>query len=667
MNLLILQWRNSAMKQLASYKNFYPSLRKGLTVGIIGISLTLFADSPSGLPKTVILGTEYYIYETKKDESLYGIAKKFGWNIEELERLNPEVSGSLHKGERLYYPTGNLQNKSEEVKTPIEIDYSSLEPIKHKVKKGETIYSISRQYGIPLDVIYNYNPNAKRGVKKDDIIQIPQTSTSPYYFYTVKRGDSLQSLSETYNTSVEEILKNNAGLTAKTLREGEIIRLSVNSNVGKSKTEIVEENVVSSITSYKVSKNESWKDISEKTGVGVDILIEANEDSSEPPMNSMINVPLVETVEIEKDIPIENQGELSSTEVQEIYDTIKGTASDEGDNTNVKIALLLDDPNSNKDIDFTRGMLLSLDNLSGLDYKVDLKILDGRVASDNIINDLDDFEPNLIISTADKTFPLFLADYGNTNNVQIVNVFDIKNDLYEDNASIVQLLPPSSFLNDRIAANLYSSNSKRKLIFVGDKDSNDGLAQELSQLYENVERLSLEEFGAMDPEMTDPILIYSFASKKEEIGDFLTNLDNLLEVNPLLDFHIVGRANWIALTDDYEDKFKEYQVYVPSRVWLDVNSKDWKDFENRYEELFNGAPIRSIPNFAASGYDVANYFVPFVNNNRGDFNQTLFYPIKDPLQNEISLNRVNNWGGFINGIGYLIRFMPGDNIKMIVR
>ena len=54
---------------------------------------------------------------------------------------------------------------------------------------------------------------------------------------------------------------------------------------------------------------------------------------------------------------------------------------------------------------------------------------------------LDDFEPNLIVATADKNFPAFLADYGNTNHIEVVNVFDVKNELFEDNPSMVQILP----------------------------------------------------------------------------------------------------------------------------------------------------------------------------------------------------------------------------------
>lgn len=628
----------------------------------------IYGDNKTKLPTEEILGNEYYIYEVKKGESIYGIAKKNGWNLEELMRLNPEVSGNVSKGDRLYYPTGKVSVVTENPR-PIEIDESLLQPIKHKVKKGETIYSISRQYNVPLDVIYKNNPSARKGVKTGEIVEIPQNGNSQYYFYTVKPGDRLSTIAQQYNTSVEDILKDNPGLSVNNFKEGETIRIPVNSNVGKVKTELVAEERVSGITGYKVSKNETWDEISEKTGVEVEVLKEANNDAEEPVKNTIINVPTVEVVEVEKTVEFVEQKDLTIEEVVEIYDSLKNGPSEERIFDGVRMALILDEPNSNKDIDFTRGVLVALSQMTGTAYKIDLNVLDGRVSTGDLIKQLDAYEPNLIVTTADKAFPLFLADYGNTNNIQIVNVFDLKNDLYEDNASIIQLLPPSSYFNDRISHQIYTDNKRRKFISVGEPDENDGIGNELYILFDdNHENMTLETFGSLEPDIMEPVLIYSYATKKEEIADFFTNVDSLSENNPGFDFKIIGRSNWIAMVDDFNDKFEEYSVYLPSRVWMEEDSKQWKNFYSSYEEMFGGLPVRSIPNFAVSGYDVAEYFIPMVAYNRGDFNHTLLSINPETLQNDFNLKRVNNWGGFINTVGYLVKFgKDGQNEKIWVK
>lgn len=632
---------------------------------LVGAVSFTYGNQTQKLPKTEILGKEYYIYEVKKGESIYGIAKKYGWDLEELLRLNPEASTDLHKGVMLYYPTGQVSQVME-MPEPVEIDPASLEPIRHKVKKGETIYSISRQYGVPLETIYKYNPSTKKGVKTGEIVEMPQNGSSKYYYYTIKHDDTLSKIAQKYNTSVEDLLKDNAGLTVDKLREGEVIRVTLNSNAGKVKTELVAEERVSSISAYKVKKNESWDEISQKTGVEVEVLKEANEDSDKPKENNVVNVPVIETVEVEKTISYSEPEEMSIEQQQEIYDSIKGNSPDPILAEEVRMALILDEPAGKKDIDFTRGVLIALSDMKESPFKIDLKVLDGRVSTADLINDLDDYEPNMIVSTADKAFPLFLADYGNTNNIQIINAFDLKNDLFEDNASMIQLLPPSSFFYDRISTRIHRDNQRRKLLTVGDQDENDGMATELFKLFEDTSTLSLEDFGSLEPDILQPVLIYPYAVKKEEVADFFNNVDNLAENFPGFDFKIVGRSNWIAMTDDFGDKFEEYEVYVPVRVWLDEESQAWKSFENKYEEMFGGSPVRSIPNFAANGYDITQYFIPIVAENKGDFNY-IAHPSENMLQTDFSLGRVNNWGGFINGIGYLVKFGKNGTEKIIVK
>lgn len=635
-----------------------------LLPAFIGIFLILSAATPSKLEKTEILGKEYYVYEAKKGESIYGVAKRYGWDLEEVLRLNPEVSGGLNKGMKIYYPTGQV-TKVTEMPQPVELDPSSLEPIRHKVKKGETIYSISRQYNIPLEVIYRYNPESKYGVKAGEIIEMPQTVNAQFYYYTVKSDDTLSAVSRKFNTTVEDILRNNPGVTIDNLKPGDMLRISINSNAGRLKTELVTEEEITSISTYKVNKEETWEEISEKTGVETEVLKEANNGDETPSDKNYVTVPTVEEIQVEKTIVPDLQEDLSEIEVRELYDSIKGTSNH--DFEGVRMALILDEPSSKKDIDFTRGILVALSQMKNAPYKIDLKVLDGRVSTGDLTDELDDYEPNLIVSTADKAFPLFLADYGNTNNIQIVNAFDLKNDLFEDNASMVQILPPSHFYNDRISTQIYKDNRTRKLIFVGDEDENDGVATELKKLFENEnESISLEEFGALEPDVLQPVVIYSYAHKKEEVSDFLKNVESIVENYPGFLYKIVGRSSWIAMLDDYGDQFSQYSVVIPSRVWLDEDSKDWKRFQEEYDDLFGGYPMRSIPNFAASGYDIAEYFIPLVAENYGDFNKITELETYKPMQNDIKLRRVNNWGGFINDAMYLIKFSPNSDVERVI-
>lgn len=132
--------------------------------------ITFAGNEISELAKIVVEGKEYYVYDVKRGESLYGIAKKFDWDIQELLKFNPNASGALQKGRKIYYPA-DYTNDTNSLNT-----LTSENSLKHTVKKGETIYSIANQYNIPLKILYSYNPSSMKGIKAGEILIIPSGS-----------------------------------------------------------------------------------------------------------------------------------------------------------------------------------------------------------------------------------------------------------------------------------------------------------------------------------------------------------------------------------------------------------------------------------------------------------------------------------------------------------
>lgn len=565
---------------------FHPVLKKLFLCClclITGIYPIFSANKDNELKKEYVLGNEYYMYESSKGESIYGIAKKFGWDVEEVKRLNPNLKSILSKGTKIYYPiSGNeISEERDEEKD------ATNETIIHTVKKGETIYSISRQYDVPLDVLYESNPSAKLGIKKGENLIIPLSA------------------------------KNIVKMAHPDLTQG------------------------------KNEKENSQNNI---------ILASDNEEPIEMP-------------EYDEDL-LPNKSpdeELGFIEIIENNDTVLENFIHNEEIDQIRIAIILDDPNSKKDIEFVRGFLVALYKFKEFPKKIDLKVLDGRIATNSLTNEIEEYEPTIIISTADKAFPAFLADYGNTNEVEIINVFDLKNDLYEDNTSLIQLLPPSFIYYEELANYIYENNRNRKLLTVGAEEEIDGIASELKKLYEDqYENISLENFGSFTPEIGENLLIYHIGPRKEEIADFFQALENIKEIYPGTDMEIIGRSNWSALIDEYGDKFSEFEIEVPTRVWLEEDSDDWKSFVEKYEEFFDGYPVRSIPNFAASGFDVADYFINVLNDNNGDFSSKKERNSYRSLQSDIKLKRYNDWGGMVNTSVYLLKFNSSGKIEKIL-
>ncbi len=79
----------------------------------------------------------------------------------------------------------------------------------HTVKEGESVYSISREYGILPKLIIETNrlKNPDRLTVGRELLILPPTRT-----YTVKRGDTLEALSRRFSVEKTELKRNNPAL-----------------------------------------------------------------------------------------------------------------------------------------------------------------------------------------------------------------------------------------------------------------------------------------------------------------------------------------------------------------------------------------------------------------------------------------------------------------------
>ncbi len=107
----------------------------------------------------------------------------------------------------------------------------------HTVEKGETVYSIARNYNITEEAIYKYNPDAKGGIEVSGKLVIPigqgeeekESSSQPINFKThkVAKKETLYSLANKYQVEIEDIKRYNKHLYSKELQRGEEIKIPV--------------------------------------------------------------------------------------------------------------------------------------------------------------------------------------------------------------------------------------------------------------------------------------------------------------------------------------------------------------------------------------------------------------------------------------------------------
>ncbi|NHN25023.1 LysM peptidoglycan-binding domain-containing protein [Flavobacterium jejuense] len=156
--------------------------------------------------KTLATTEKPQFHKVKKGESFYSISKIYGLSITDLESLNPTIKpNKLKKGTRLNIQKPNAQevvatektqtveivaNNKEDENQQNEIDNElinkdSIFTVLHIIKRKETKYGVSKQYGISIHELETLNPNLPSDfpvgyqliIKKDQQVVVAHNST----------------------------------------------------------------------------------------------------------------------------------------------------------------------------------------------------------------------------------------------------------------------------------------------------------------------------------------------------------------------------------------------------------------------------------------------------------------------------------------------------------
>ena len=164
----------------------------------------------------------------------------------------------------------NLKNSYKEyaesvvktIATQLGVSYLYDSSDEYLVKKGDSLWSISKKYNISVDELKQYNNLKTNTLSINQILKIPsaESNSKDQITYTVAKGDSLWSVSQKFNTTVND-LKYINGLSSNILSIGQIL-------------------IIPNKKTYTVKKGDSLWLIAKNNNTTVDILKSINNLSS---------------------------------------------------------------------------------------------------------------------------------------------------------------------------------------------------------------------------------------------------------------------------------------------------------------------------------------------------------------------------------------------------
>ena len=223
-----------------------PKISAGLNIGEIlkipyqaNVNLSEIPAFKKGDPSRF----EFYKIKSRK-ETPYSIANKYGVTVEEIYAYNPEIR-KFRKNKKIRIPIWEITKEPVvvEIKETVQPESSENEIYVHTVISGETLYSISKKFGISESEIIFYNPEAKN-LKAGSKINLPvkskeivtdavtgtTTATGDFFEHIIESGETMWGITRKYEITEEKLKELNPVLRTG-FPAGVVIKIPVKNEI----------------------------------------------------------------------------------------------------------------------------------------------------------------------------------------------------------------------------------------------------------------------------------------------------------------------------------------------------------------------------------------------------------------------------------------------------
>lgn len=589
--------------------------RSILTV-VLGLLISVAALSQQepvverSVNKVILEGKVYYIHVVEPGQTLYAISRAYNISQKEISVENPGVISGIRIGQTLKIPVEPLAGE-EQVNTS-EPEVSRQDRSTHKVKRGDTFYSISRKYGITEEELQKANPT----VRMDDLrpgqrLHIPKSSSvdpepatsyneEGIAFHKVKRKETLYSIGAYYEVSVQDIRNANPELGWGGPKTGQVIRIPL---------------------PQVVDQLESARDTLPMDPFFIMPLDSTEEAYDYEELLGPHDNPN-RTYHVAFFIPFDfREPEPLDTLLKDIESESRKARITERYRMQEKV------PQAVSYLEFFQGSMLALDSMRKTGMKLDVRYYDTRKSMarmDEILEDPELEDMDLIIG---PFFPFNLeraSSFAREHRIPMVTPFYSKMDYLGNNPYLFQVNPSleRSYID---LAKLVASKHDYNIVYVREQDSLD------REKHMVLQELIFDGFDDYHPE--EPVVFKELVLTLEHTDEIVLSLSkdrkNLIVVpsrnealasrvvNTLYfrlndyDIELVGTPHWTEFSSIDSRYYHGLGLIFYSSFWMDYLDAEVDSYLKIYRDHFYaepGAMSRQGINYGIAGFDITLYF-----------------------------------------------------------
>lgn len=618
-------------------------------------------SAQTSLPTTTVGGKEYYYYDVQPKETLFSVARTLGVTRESIIENNPAVADGLQAYTRLYFPI-----EQGEVAATQAAEGNALT---HTVKKGETLYGISRQYNVSVDRLIALNPEARDGVRSGQVLKISAPSAEPApqrgslspvvasqltVPHVIASGETLYRIAADNGITVEDLLAFNPEVDPFNYSVGTELKIPVVASLVPGEERLNAQVIVTDPEPEAPAQPEGAPTV-------------------ETPRES---VPTVEATP-EELTPAEPIQTVPMYRAEETPQTVKSETD-----TPLEVAILLpfmlgeNTPSRSAELftDFYRGFLLAAEELAHDGRKIRIRTFDTCNSNDTVARLMSDpslSSANLIVTPDNDAQFSTILGAANPDTAFILNLFLPRNSAYADHANVIQANIPHTMMYDKAAGAMTDALNGRRPVFVsrinGPADKAEFVETFQSKLngrqipyrelkYRDV--LDVTDFAGFSPDSN--YVFIPVSSSRAEFLKILPSLKQYAAERGAGAVTLYGYPDWLTFRGDLLESMHALDATVYSRFYNDEAYSKTQQLAARFKEVYGRDMRPSVPSQAVFGYDAGRFIINSLRGNGGDFHAS--HPSFDGLQTDFILSN-DDTEGLVNTSLLLIEFTPGGVVK----
>ena len=610
-------------------------------------------------------GVDYYVYTVEPSEGLYRISKKFNVLQADIYKANPSVNEGLKAGQTLYIPVKNQAKKIQPSTT--------RQVIEHQVVAKQTLYSISKMYGVEKEEIIRLNPEIENGIIKiGQILRIPVSDKTKaqvqdnvakqinsdkttvqhevkaqqpvlpkkkYVTYEVKsRKETLYGISKQFGVSINEIIEANP-YAQDGIKKGDILQIPV-----------VEENIPKTSGSdilHIVKPKETIYGISKQYNITKEDLLRAN-----PKLENglMIGDTILITSSSPQPTttPTDNNAIVQKATYRIAY-MLPFSAEEDKNSTNI-----------DRFIEFYRGSLLAMEKIKEQGISLEVYTFDTQLGTTKINDILKNGIPKTVDMIIGPAYPeqvAIVADYAKKNNVIQIVPFTSQISNSDRFALQYQFNPSSADLDKAIINNILDKHRTDNVFIVN-------FASQNSKSYHLPERLE----KALKSNSIKYTKLKANSLTADNISALNRNANNLIVLSSCSTQEFKDFVGAVSADNKNYTFVVENDIFNYAKADKSLKNKNFVTYSlfnatpedkylNAYSRYFTVRTQQSTPNYDLLGYDITLYFCKALQPNK-----QLIFPQDVALQ-QSTFNFTKQNNAFLN-TGCFIYRLRNNNISI---